>query len=68
MDREIEKLRQTQSQLEQKIAATKEPKDKEALEIQFAQVENELQPKDNDTYRRQHTEVTEQKAASNIGE
>lgn len=68
VDREIEKLKQTQAQLEQKIAAAKEPKDKEALETQLAQVEAELKLKDNDTYRRQHMEITEQKVVSKVGE
>lgn len=68
VDREIEKLKQTQEQLKQKIAAAKEPKDKESLETQLAQVEAELKLKDNDTYRRQHMEITEQKVVSKIGE
>ncbi len=68
VDREIEKLKQTQAQLEQKIAAAKEPKDKESLETQLAQVEAELKLKDNDTYRRQNMEITEQKLVSKVGE
>ena len=68
VDREIEKLKQTQAQLEQKIAAAKEPKDKESLETQLAQVEAELKLKDNHTYRRQHMEITEQKVVSKVGE
>lgn len=68
VDKEIEKLKQTQAQLEQKIAAAKEPQDKETLETQLAQVEAELKLKDNDTYRRQHMEITEQKAVSKVGE
>lgn len=68
VDREIEKLKQTQAQLEQKIAVAKEPKDKESLETQLAQVKAELNPKDNDTYRRQHMEITEQKVVSRVGE
>ena len=68
VDREIEKLKQTQAQLEQKIAAAGGQKDKEILEKQLAQVEAELRQKDNDTYRRQHMEITEQKVVSRIGE
>ena len=68
VDWEIEKLKQTQAQLEQKIAAAKKPEDKEALESQLAQVKAELKLKDNDTYRRQHMEITEQKVVSRIGE
>lgn len=51
VDREIEKLKQTQAQLEQKIAAAGGQQDKEILEKQLAQVEAELRQKDNDTYR-----------------
>ena len=68
VDREIEKLKQTQAQLEQKIAAAGGQQDKEILEKQLAQVEAELRQKDNDTYRRQHMEITEQKVVSRIGE
>ena len=59
VDKEIEKLKQTQTQLEQKIAAAKEPKEKEKLEAQLAQVNAELKAKDNDTYRRQHSTFTD---------
>ncbi len=68
VDKEIEKLKQTQAQLEQKAAAAKEPKEKEKLEAQLAQVNAELKAKDNDTYRRQHVEITEQKVVSKVGE
>ncbi len=68
VDKEIEKLKQTQTQLEQKIAAAKGPKEKEKLEAQLAQVNAELKAKDNDTYRQQHMEITEQKVVSKVGE
>ena len=68
VDKEIEKLKQTQTQLEQKIAAAKEPKEKEKLEAQLAQVNAELKAKDNDTYRQQHMEITEQKVVSKVVE
>lgn len=68
VDKEIEKLKQTQTQLEQKVAAAKEPKEKEKLEAQLAQVNAELKAKDNDTYRQQHMEITEQKVVSKVGE
>jgi predicted RNase H-like nuclease (RuvC/YqgF family) len=68
VDKEIEKLKQTQTQLEQKIAAAKEPKEKEKLEAQLAQVNAELKAKDNDTYRQHHMEITEQKVVSKVGE
>ena len=68
VDKEIEKLKQTQTQLEQKIAAAKEPEEKEKLETQLVQVNAELKAKDNDTYRQQHMEITEQKVVSKVGE
>lgn len=68
VDKEIEKLKQTQTQLKQKIAAAKDTREKESLEAQLAQVEAELKLKDNDTYRRQHMEITEQKVVSKVGE
>ena len=68
VDKEIEKLKQTQTQLEQKIAAAKGPKEKEKLEAQLAQVNAELKAKDNDTYRQQHMEITEQEVVSKVGE
>lgn len=68
VDKEIEKLKQSKTQLEQKIAAAKDTREKESLESQLAQVEAELKMKDNDTYRRQHMEITEQKVVSNVGE
>ena len=57
VDREIEKLKKKQQELEQRRnAETDEAKIKD-LERQLAQVERELKQKDNDTYRRQHTTV-----------
>lgn len=57
VDREIEKLKKKQQELEQRInTETDEAKIKD-LERQLAQVERELKQKDNDTYRRQHTTV-----------
>ena len=57
VDREIEKLKKKQRELEQRLnTETDEAKVKD-LERQLAQVERELQQKDNDTYRRQHTTV-----------
>lgn len=56
VDREIEKLKEKQQQLEQQIrsAAGDEEKVRE-LEKKLAQVEGELRQKDNDSYRRQNT-------------
>ena len=57
VDREIEKLKKKQQELEQRLGTeTDEAKIKD-LERQLAQVERELQQKDNDTYRRQHAAV-----------
>ena len=57
VDREIEKLKKKQQELEQRLGTeTDEAKIKD-LERQLSQVERELQQKDNDTYRRQHTTV-----------
>ena len=57
VDREIEKLKKKQQELEQRLSTeTDEAKIKD-LERQLAQVNRELKQKDNDTYRRQHTTV-----------
>lgn len=55
VDREIEKLKQTQRELEQQLdTETDETKIKD-LAKKLAQVTSKLREKDNDTYRRQHT-------------
>ncbi|MCI9331573.1 MAG: hypothetical protein HFG05_05290 [Oscillibacter sp.] len=57
VDREIEKLKKKQQQLEQRLGTeTDEAKIKD-LERQLSQVKQELKQKDNDTYRRQHATV-----------
>ena len=59
VDREIEKLKKQQQELEQRLnSETDEAKIKE-LERQLAQVEQELKQKDNDTYRRQNATYTQ---------
>ena len=59
VDREIEKLKKKQQELEQRLnTETDEAKIKD-LECQLAQVERELKQKDNDTYRRQHAVYTQ---------
>ena len=59
VDREIEKLKKKQLELEQQLnTETDEAKIKE-LEHQLAQVEQELKQKDNDTYRRQNAAYTQ---------
>ena len=68
VDREIENLKQTKTQMEQKIAAAKDEREKQVLKTRLEQVKAELRMKDNDTYRRQHMQITEQKVVSKIGE
>lgn len=68
VDREIDKLKQTQTKMEQQIAATRDEKEKQALQTKLEQVKAELKMKDNDAYRRQHMQITEQKVVSRIGE
>ena len=58
VDREIEKLKKKQQELEQRLnTETDEAKIKD-LERQLAQVEQELKQKDNDTYRKQNATYT----------
>lgn len=60
VDRKIEKLKQKKKELEQQIsAASGDEKRVRELKRKLAQVENELNQKDNDTYRRQHSTFTE---------
>ena len=59
VDREIEKLKKKQQELEQRLnTETDEAKIKD-LERQLSQVEQELKQKDSDTYRRQHAVYTQ---------
>ena len=53
VDAEIQKLKVKKAQLEQKISSTQNPD--ADLQKQLAQIENELRQKDNDTYRKAHT-------------
>ncbi len=58
-DREIEKLKKKQQELEQRLSTeTDEAKIKD-LERQLAQVERELKQKDNDAYRGRHASFTQ---------
>ncbi len=60
VDREIEKLKEKQRQLEQQLkSASGDEKKVRELEKKLAQVESELSQKDNDTYRRQNASVSE---------
>lgn len=56
MDAEIQKLKLKKAQLEQKIYSAQNPD--ENLQKQLAQIENELRQKDNDTYRKAHTQFS----------
>ena len=55
VDREIERLRQKKSDLEQQISSAADDAEVKALERELAQVERELSQKDTDAYRRRHT-------------
>ena len=57
VDREIEKLKKKQQELEQRLGTETDEAKIKNLEHQLAQVERDLKQKDNDTYRRQHTTV-----------
>ena len=54
VDREIEKLKKKQEELERQINSETDDTKVKELEKKLAQVESELSQKDNDTYRRQH--------------
>lgn len=54
VDAEIKLLKNKKSQLEQKISAQADNSD---LQRQLAQIEDELNQKDNDIYRKQHSKV-----------
>jgi len=57
VDREIKRLKEKRDCLEREISMAEDEPDKRAeLEKQLAQVENELRIKDNDAYRKQHSE------------
>ena len=58
VDREIEKLKEEKRQLEQQIQAETDDEKVKELEKKLAQVEVELNQKNNDTYRRQNAVVS----------
>ncbi len=68
VDHEIEKLKQSISETRQKLSSASDPKEKESLENKLSQLESEVKQKDNDTYRRQHMQITEQITVSKVGE
>ena len=55
VDAEIRQLKLKKSQLEQKISTSQG--DNADLQRQLAQIDDELRQKDNDTYRKQHSNV-----------
>lgn len=56
VDREIENLRKIVERLERQLQVVTDGERAEKLEKQLEQAKQELQQKDNDTYRRQHAE------------
>mgnify|MGYP003500518656 FL=1 len=58
VDREIEKLKEEKRQIEQQIQAETDENKVKELEKKLAQVEAELNQKNNDTYRRQNAVVS----------
>lgn len=59
VDREIEKLKKKQQELEQRLSTETDEATIKDLEHQLAQAEQELKQKDNDTYRRQNATYTQ---------
>lgn len=57
VDGEIERLKAKEAQLSQRMSGADEIRRIE-MEKQLAQVQNELRQKDNDAYRRKHTEFS----------
>lgn len=55
VEQEIKKLKEEKKQLEQKLHTISDPQKIKELEKQLENIKQELQQKDNDTYRRQHT-------------
>jgi len=55
VDREIEKLKKEQRELERRLASEKDGAKIKELEKKLAEIENELAQKDNGAYRRRHT-------------
>ena len=58
VDREIEKLKKKQEELERRLSTETDETKVRELERQLAQVARELKQKDNDTYRKQHATFT----------
>jgi len=54
VDAELKRLKKRREQLEQQLMSANDEKKKKMLEKQLAAVQNELNQKDNDSYRRSH--------------
>lgn len=59
VDREIEKLKKKKEYLEQQLITETDEAKRKDLERRLTQVEQELEQKDSDTYRRQHSTFTQ---------
>ncbi len=58
VDREIRQLKEKIEQLQKQIEREDGPQKREQLEKQLARAQQEAARKDNDTYRRQHAEIS----------
>lgn len=58
VDRELERLRERREELTRQLSSETDEAKVRALEQKLAQVERELSQKDNDSYRRRHTNFT----------
>lgn len=58
VDREIQALKKEAMRLKGELATTHDAQKAKELQKQLAKIQQELQQKDNDTYRRQHTQFS----------
>ncbi len=58
VDAEIRKLKKQLSELETRLASEQDPAKCKELEKQISALKDELKKKDNDAYRREHTEFS----------
>lgn len=58
VDRELEKLRSREEELEQRLGAETDERKTQELKQRLAQVQAELAQKDNDSYRRQNAVIS----------
>lgn len=63
VEAEIKRLKQKKAELQQQIAqAANDPERQSRLQKQLSQIESELLAKDNDSYKRQHTQFRSESA------